>query len=1610
MSKTTPQDATARRAALVRAVELQNQGADEAAQAAFRELLEAQPNDPISLYSLAALLMKARDFAQALTLTERGTATSPGFGPLWFAHAMVLQAFGRNEEALAAYEQAIAAQPGYTEAMINSGALLREMHRHKPALERFTEVLAVDPNHASALGNAAIMLTEFKQNDRAIAMFERLLQLSPDYPYGLGLLCYERMHICDWAGFDELSQRIVSGVRAGKRVCKSLGLMAITDSAEAHFQAARLFAEQWVPKADRALWNGEAYAHERLRIAYVSPDLREHPVGHLMAGVFERHDKSRFETFAFSLGVDDGSRLRARMQACFDHFIDVRGMGTLQIAELMREHEIDIAIDLAGYTSDSRIGIFSHRPAPIQATFLGYPGTLATDCIDYLIADRHVLPPEHQPFYSEQVAYLPHCYLPTDGSLQIAERTPTRAECGLPVSGAVLCSFSHDYKIHPQMFATWMRLLKRLPGSVLWLVSRNAFSQANLRAAAEAHGVDASRLVFAERVPRVEDHLARYRLADVFLDTAPYNAHTTAADALMAGLPVATFMGGAFPARVAGSLLHAIGLPEMIADSMAGYEELVFGLVSQPDRLAEVKAKLAHHRHTHPLFDTAGFCRDFEAVLLGLKPRAAAASAVTSVDTLPADLAPAAELLAAGNFPQAELHLRHHLAAGHHPAATQAMLDAVAAGYGLAPGFTLVEPAANPDTPRTLLIKAWGYGFWSDVHHVLIHLLVAELTGRRPVVQWGSNSLFSDAATAGQGGNAFLHFFEPPAGATLTEAQALADQGDVYPPKWQGRRLDEDNVNKWEGPGSRTAAQYLFARPETLVVSDFYSTVSSLLPWIGAGSRYHGMSDDQIHSALFQRYLKPSAAMQARVDAFAQAHFTGRPWVAVHVRGSDKIFEAAALAQTNAGYAAFIDRIIALNPEIGVFLLTDSVDLHAHFSARYGERVVTTPALRSSSQTGVHMQGHNGRTVGEEVLLDALLATRCQYFVGNRESNVSLAIASLKTWAPGFIVMLGDKSGRAENSYLHNRRNNASADAAPATLAAHAAAQPALPHPAAAARHDATRAARTLAHARALPQLLALLHLRPADRCIEVGSAGGLLTRLLRDQGVNMHALAPAGSSEFAGPHRVAALARPCSALTLLSDGLPFAAASRPWSEIFAADPEVVVGDARSSSLLADVQALAAAHSRHAWQAGSYLLLTRQPPSAQQTALAATLASVFPPAAPAEALRDQLEQATFDRLRRSGRRIAIDGVFFRFASGISRLWRAVLAQWSASGFGEFVVVIDRAGTAPRLPRLRYVDAPQHQYADTMADRQLLQAICDRENIGLFVSTYYSTPLTTPSTLMVLDMIPEVMAYDPLNPQWAEKRHAIGYASAYLAISDSTAQDLRRFFPAIGAQQVQTTYCGCDFQPATAAAVQAFRERHGIARPYFMTAGTRAEYKNAIQFFKAFEALGDQRAGLAVVCTNANQLEPEMAACLGPAQLHLLVLSDAELQCAYSGALALAYPSRYEGFGLPVLEAMACACPVITCRISSIPEVGGEAVVYVDPDSTQEMQQALLDVQQPARRSALVARGLEQARQFSWARMAREVALALATRAVHPRVPATAPGALPWLEAITEEAT
>jgi protein O-GlcNAc transferase len=401
-------------------------------------------------------------------------------------------------------------------------------------------------------------------------------------------------------------------VLAGKSIVSPFTLIGYGATPALQLECARAYAAHLFPTLPQPMCAAPRRARDRLRVAYLSANFNRHAMAYLMVNLFERHDRARFEIVGLSFGADDGSETRARVAQSFDQFYDVRRFGDREIAKLVYELKIDIAVDIMGYTQDARPGILSHRPAPIQVNYLGYPGTMGADFIDYIIADAIVVPPDEDAFYAEKVVRLPDCYQVNDRGRRIAERAPSRQEAGLPERGFVFCSFNNSYKITAAMFDVWMELLSQVQGSVLWLIGDNEPTERNLRQEAALRGIDPSRLVFAPRIEQAE-HLARHRLADLFLDTLPYNAHTSCSDALWAGLPVLTCRGEAFAGRVAASLLQAVGLPELVTSSLADYAALARWLAEDPHLLGEIRKRLAENRLSRPLFDTDLTRRHIEA-------------------------------------------------------------------------------------------------------------------------------------------------------------------------------------------------------------------------------------------------------------------------------------------------------------------------------------------------------------------------------------------------------------------------------------------------------------------------------------------------------------------------------------------------------------------------------------------------------------------------------------------------------------------------------------------------------------------------------------------------------------------------------------------------------------------------------------------------------------------------------------------------------------------------------------------------------------------------------------------------------------------------------------
>jgi predicted O-linked N-acetylglucosamine transferase (SPINDLY family) len=598
---------------------LHRQGDLDAAERIYLEILARMPAHFDAMHMLAVIQLQRGRTVEGIALIRKAIAIN---GTVVFAHVNLgkaLIAERRPDEALACFDRAIALDATSAEAHIYRGDIMLGLRRPEEALKNYRAAADLRPNEAALHRNCGHLLAMLRRHDEAFAAYDRAFGLAPESAGIEGHRLYAKMHLCDWRERDADCEHLIESVRAGKPVIQPFIFLAVAASAADQLRCADAWTAQHF-KAEPPRWRGDKYQHERIRVAYLSADFRQHAVSVLMAGMFESHDRSRFEISAVSLGADDGSPMRKRMTAAFEHFIDAHELGDNAVADLLRAREIDIAVDLMGYTINSRTGIFARRPAPVHAHYMGFAGTMGAPFLDYLIADRTVIPDAARAFYSEKVVTLPNSYLVNDSGRPISSRAFTRAELGLPERGFVFCCFNGSHKITPDIFDIWMRILRGVDGSVLWLLADHRATMDNLGKEAAARGVDPKRLVFARRMPPAE-HLARHRVADLFLDTLPCNAHTTACEALWAGLPLLTRIGETFAGRVAASVLGAIGLRELITETAADYERRAVALAGDPARLAALRGRLAQNRLTKPLFDTRLFTRHMEAAFVAMHGR-----------------------------------------------------------------------------------------------------------------------------------------------------------------------------------------------------------------------------------------------------------------------------------------------------------------------------------------------------------------------------------------------------------------------------------------------------------------------------------------------------------------------------------------------------------------------------------------------------------------------------------------------------------------------------------------------------------------------------------------------------------------------------------------------------------------------------------------------------------------------------------------------------------------------------------------------------------------------------------------------------------------------------
>ena len=594
-----------------KALGLYRAGKLEQAQAICQEILNTQPKHFAALHLVGIIAYLLNQPEQAITIFNQVLAIKFSDAHVYVNRGNAQRSLRKYALAIQDYDQAISIKPDLAIAYSNRGAVYQDLGQNQAALADYQKALEINPELADAHFNSGLINTQQKNYQAALANYDRVYAINPNYEFLYEKRSFLKMCLCDWSG-EQLSAETVSAeIQRNAKAMRPFPVLAITDSLAVQKQVAELYARTVYPLNPCLPAILPKPRQQKLRIGYFSADFREHAVAYLTAELFENHDRSTFEIIAFSFVAATDDAMRTRLQAAFDQFIDVHDRSDKDIALLARDLQIDIAVDLGGYTQNCRAGVFAMRAAAIQVSYIGYLGTMGASYMDYLIADPIIIPEQSRQFYSEKIVYLPS-YQANDSKRQIADKVFSRQELGLPEQGFVFCCFNNNYKLRPETFAGWMRILDRTQGSVLFLYAENALVEVNLKKTAQQHGINPDRIIFGVRLPR-PDYLARFRVADLFLDSFPYNAGTTGSDALWAGLPILTYAGESFASRIAASLLTSIGLPELIATSQQDYENLAIELAINPEKLRRIRAKLAQGRLTSPLFNSQLFARTIEA-------------------------------------------------------------------------------------------------------------------------------------------------------------------------------------------------------------------------------------------------------------------------------------------------------------------------------------------------------------------------------------------------------------------------------------------------------------------------------------------------------------------------------------------------------------------------------------------------------------------------------------------------------------------------------------------------------------------------------------------------------------------------------------------------------------------------------------------------------------------------------------------------------------------------------------------------------------------------------------------------------------------------------------
>jgi len=577
----------------------------------YDQAIRLNPNFAEAYSNRGNALQALKQLDAAMTNYDQAIRLNPNFAEAYSNRGNALQALEKFDAAITNYDQAIRLNPNFAEAYSNRGNALQALKQLDAAMTNYDHAIRLHPKFAEAHFNRGRTLSALKLPDSALTSYLNAFRICPETEYLLDYLIYTKLQLCDWEDLDKLSAQFIKKITKNNKTGMPFVSLFLSDKPNIHRQCATMYVDEKYPVNNLLGPIKEYPKNKKIRIGYFSADFHNHATMLLMAEIFEYHDKSKFELIAFSFGLDKQDQWKQRVMESFDQFINVNTKSDIEIASLSRQLAIDIAIDLKGYTEESRTSIFAHRAAPIQVSYLGYPGTMGSDYIDYIIADHIVIPEKQQEHFSEKIVYLPNSYQANISHRTVSDKIFNRQEMGLPLSAFVFCSFNNNYKITPDIFDSWMRILQAVEGSVLWIFKNNESSAKNLKKEAELRGINESRLIFASLVP-VEEHLKRIQLADLFLDTNPINAHTTASDSLRVGLPLITLAGESFASRVAASLLSAVGLPELITLTPERYESLAIELGTHPEKIKSIKKKLLGNLPDSALYNSKLFTQNLE--------------------------------------------------------------------------------------------------------------------------------------------------------------------------------------------------------------------------------------------------------------------------------------------------------------------------------------------------------------------------------------------------------------------------------------------------------------------------------------------------------------------------------------------------------------------------------------------------------------------------------------------------------------------------------------------------------------------------------------------------------------------------------------------------------------------------------------------------------------------------------------------------------------------------------------------------------------------------------------------------------------------------------------